>query len=265
MASPIHIMIGNDLPEYGLTYRTFLTEQGYHITLTPKNGDLLLQEIRRQQPDIVIMEAYMKTHGALFVLDSLSRDPDTKQPGLIVTSNLWEPEMAEELLRAGADYFLRRPFELRELLERIDKLCPIGSGGYSFIAHQADAREQAPAQSLVDCLIIQAFNRLRLPIYAGYDALKDAVKMRILNGRQPITKIVYPYLGKKYGITWKLIERRFRHMIDRLWEIGDIDVLNEFFGTPGASYLCEKPSNSRFISVIAEQIKLTLLRQGVAI
>lgn len=263
MASPAHIMIGNDSPEYGLTYRFFLLEQGFRVTLTPRNGDLILEEIRRLQPDIVIMDAHMKPRGALSIINSIALDPDTRQPGYIITSNVFEQEMAEELLNAGANYFLKRPFETKELIKLVNELCGIRYQGSAGAEKRETEKLPSSTLSLIDYLIIQVFTHIRVPMLMGYDALKDAVKMQLVYGKQPMTKIVYPQLAAKYNTTWKLTERRFRHIIHRLWEIGDIAVLNQFFGKPDALFLCDPPSNSQFISALAEHVKLLLLQQGI--
>ena len=261
MASPANIIIANDLPEYGLTYCFYLTELGFHVTLTSPNGALLWEEIRRIQPDIVVMEDRMKSHDALSVLRALNQSSDIKQPGVIIIMRTDDPEKRKALSDAGAHCVLYQPVEIKTLLREIDRL--------NGLKLQGGGLRDEPSKStdtLVDYHISQIFTELQVPTNTKYyDVLKDAVKMWVVYGSQPMTKTVYPQLALKYELTWRRIESRFRYMIDRLWAEGDIDTLNRIFGRSGGFVLCSKPSNSRFISILAEQVKQRLLLLGIQI
>ena len=70
-----------------------------------------------------------------------------------------------------------------------------------------------------------------------------------------VTKVLYPSVAKKYDTTTSRVERAIRHAIEVAWDRGDVDVLNSFFGytiqnTKG------KPTNSEFIAMIADNLRL---------
>ena len=71
-----------------------------------------------------------------------------------------------------------------------------------------------------------------------------------------VTKILYPSVAKKYATTSSRVERAIRHAIEVAWDRGDIDVLNSYFG-----YTIHnnrgKPTNSEFIAMIADNLRLT--------
>ena len=70
-----------------------------------------------------------------------------------------------------------------------------------------------------------------------------------------VTKVLYPSVAKKYGTTSSRVERAIRHAIEVAWDRGDLDVLNSFFG-----YTVQnsrgKPTNSEFIAMIADNLRL---------
>ena len=71
-----------------------------------------------------------------------------------------------------------------------------------------------------------------------------------------ITKALYPQAAKAVGTTPSRVERAIRHAIEVAWDRGDVDVLNSYFG-----YTIQnsrgKPTNSEFIAMIADKLKLT--------
>ena len=72
-----------------------------------------------------------------------------------------------------------------------------------------------------------------------------------------MTKQLYPGVARKYNTTSSRVERAIRHAIEVAWDRGDVEVLNSYFGytihnTRG------KPTNSEFIAMIADKLKLSL-------
>ena len=70
-----------------------------------------------------------------------------------------------------------------------------------------------------------------------------------------VTKILYPTVAKKYQTTTSRVERAIRHAIEVAWDRGDVEVLNSYFG-----YTIQinrgKPTNSEFIAMIADNLRL---------
>lgn len=71
-----------------------------------------------------------------------------------------------------------------------------------------------------------------------------------------VTKILYPTVAKQYQTTSSRVERAIRHAIEVAWDRGDVDTLNSFFG-----YTVQtdkgKPTNSEFIAMIADNLRLS--------
>ena len=93
----------------------------------------------------------------------------------------------------------------------------------------------------------------------GYQYLRDGIMMvvddiEIIN---QITKQLYPDLAKKYKTTPSRVERAIRHAIEVAWGRGQIDTVNNIFGYTISSNK-GKPTNSEFIAMIADKLRLEI-------
>ena len=70
-----------------------------------------------------------------------------------------------------------------------------------------------------------------------------------------VTKILYPDIAKKYQTTASRVERAIRHAIEVAWTRGRLETIEALFGyTVHAGK--GKPTNSEFIALIADKIRL---------
>ena len=76
--------------------------------------------------------------------------------------------------------------------------------------------------------------------------------MDVLNA---ITKILYPTIAKRHQTTSSRVERAIRHAIEVAWSRGKLDTLDDLFGYT-VSNGKGKPTNSEFIALIADTIRL---------
>lgn len=91
----------------------------------------------------------------------------------------------------------------------------------------------------------------------GYQYLREAIMMSV---EEPdmlgaITKVLYPTIAKKYQTTSSRVERAIRHAIEVAWNRGKMETLDNLFGytiNTGKG----KPTNSEFIALIADRIRL---------
>ena len=72
-----------------------------------------------------------------------------------------------------------------------------------------------------------------------------------------ITKVLYPQVAKTFNTTPSRVERAIRHAIEVVWDRGDLDTLQRFFGYT-VSNTKGKPTNSECIALIADKLQLQL-------
>ena len=77
-----------------------------------------------------------------------------------------------------------------------------------------------------------------------------------------ITKILYPTIAKKFQTPPSRVEREIHHAIEVAWHRGKVDTIDDLFAytiTNGKG----KPTNSEFIALIADKIRLEYKRRLV--
>lgn len=91
----------------------------------------------------------------------------------------------------------------------------------------------------------------------GYQYLREAIMLSVENTEMvnAITKLLYPTIAKKYGTTSSRVERAIRHAIEVAWSRGNMDVINSLFKYT-ISLGKGKPTNSEFVALIADKIRL---------
>jgi two-component system response regulator (stage 0 sporulation protein A) len=68
---------------------------------------------------------------------------------------------------------------------------------------------------------------------------------------------LYPGIAKKFDTTSSRVERAIRHAIEVAWSRGKTDTLDELFGYT-VSNGKGKPTNSEFIALITDRIRLQM-------
>lgn len=92
----------------------------------------------------------------------------------------------------------------------------------------------------------------------GYQYLREAIMMSVEDSSMisSITKILYPTIAKRFQTTPSRVERAIRHAIEVAWSRGKMETLDSLFG-----YTIDnskgKPTNSEFIALIADRIRLS--------
>ena len=106
--------------------------------------------------------------------------------------------------------------------------------------------------------ITQMLHEIGVPAHIkGYQYLRDSIIMSVsdMEMLNSITKILYPTIAKKHQTTPSRVERAIRHAIEVAWSRGKMDTIEELFGYT-VSNGKGKPTNSEFIALIADKIRL---------
>lgn len=153
-------------------------------------------------------------------------------------------------MEAGASLYMIKPFDFEILGDRIRSLLGYGESSYS--------NSQTSSLSL-DVIVTDIIHKIGVPAHIkGYHYLREAIIQSVNDSQmlESITKILYPTVAKSFDTTPSRVERAIRHAIEIAWDRGDIDTLNSYFGftiNTGKG----KPTNSEFIALITDKIKLS--------
>lgn len=115
------VLIVEDDPASLDIFETILRHGGYEV-VTAQNGADGLKRTRELLPDVVVVDIGLPDGLAFGVLDELSDDPSTDGIPLIVcTVHVFEHDKIRAR-RAGADVFLMKPVDPKDLLGAVNRL-----------------------------------------------------------------------------------------------------------------------------------------------
>ncbi|MGH6933513.1 MAG: response regulator [Dongiaceae bacterium] len=110
-----HILVVDDDKRLRELLRKYLSEQGFRVTIAADAGDAR-HKLRSIAFDLLVLDIMMPGESGLELTQALRRDSDV--PILMLTA-MGEPDDRISGLERGADDYLSKPFEPRELVLRI--------------------------------------------------------------------------------------------------------------------------------------------------
>src|SRR5579883_3355483 len=115
------VVIGEDDDAIAHLIEASLGDAGF-LCLRARNGEEALLRTRTEEPDLLILDVLMPRMDGIQTVRKLKADPiHSKVPVLMLTA-LSSTEDKVRGLEAGADDYLAKPFDLRELLARVRAL-----------------------------------------------------------------------------------------------------------------------------------------------
>jgi DNA-binding response OmpR family regulator len=117
------VLLVDDDADILAAMRTALERAGYR-TLTAGDGNMGLALAEREGPDLVVVDMMMPKKSGFLVLEKLKGRPGGGPRVIMVTANegARHRAYAEHL---GVDDYIRKPFDMRRLLESVQRLCPL--------------------------------------------------------------------------------------------------------------------------------------------
>jgi len=79
---------------------------------------------RREKPDLVLLDLLLPKLNGYEVCNTLKRDNDTRHINVLVISTMDSPESVEKARLCGARNFMKKPYNLDDLLREIKRLLP---------------------------------------------------------------------------------------------------------------------------------------------
>ena len=117
------IMIIDDSPTDTKVFTTVLERNGHQV-ISAGSAEDGLEAIRRDPPDLVLMDVILPGMNGFQATRALARDPATSAiPVIIVSTKNMETDRVWGLRQGAKDYLVKPPSE-RELINRIAALLP---------------------------------------------------------------------------------------------------------------------------------------------
>ena len=117
----VEILIAEDSATQREKLKYLLEERGYAVTAAP-NGKDALAAARRRKPAVIISDVMMPELDGYGLCKAVKADAKLKDIPLILVTTLSDPRDVLLGLECGADNFIRKPYDGKYLLSRIDYL-----------------------------------------------------------------------------------------------------------------------------------------------
>lgn len=256
MAKQLNVIIADDSAEFGQKCARILRGYGMEVELCEKDGYKIISLVQKQKVDVVVADVFMAGVDILGVLNSIKEMDPNQRPMVVAMSSFDNPRLEKQTLEAGAAYYILRPFDINMLAQRIMQICEWKSEVRPVIVK----RDDMITDNELEIMITEIIHNIGIPAHIkGYQYIRYSIMLAIKDDSiiGSITKTLYPTVAKKHNTTSSRVERAIRHAIEVAWDRGDIDTLNSYFG-----YTVQnnkgKPTNSEFIAMISDRIRLQL-------
>lgn len=225
------------------------------------NGEELYDIIKTKEPDVVLLDIIMPKVDGLTVMERVNADKSMKKhPAFIVITAVGQEKITEDAFALGANYYILKPFDNDMVISRIKHVRKNCSEKNFQEVRRVNAYESKAEyiERNLETDVTEIIHEIGVPAHIkGYQYLRDAIIMSVgdMDMLNSITKILYPTIAKKHQTTPSRVERAIRHAIEVAWSRGKMDTIEELFGYT-VSGGKGKPTNSEFIALIADKIRL---------
>lgn len=223
----------------------FHNNESVKIVATFSNGEEALDYLINHvdSVDLILMDILIPKLDGVTILEEMKKRNISKRT--IILSGYKDERVIKECSSYNVCYYLIKPFSIMALDKRIIEI--FNSNNETLIINNNN----------IDFEISQLLHNLGIPSHIrGYKYIRDGVLIIYNNETVSlITKEIYPQIASKYETTPSRVERAIRHAIEVSWIRGDLALMEDIFGF---SVSCDKakPTNSEFLSTIADRIKL---------
>ncbi|MBU2574448.1 MAG: response regulator [Elusimicrobia bacterium] len=117
------ILIVEDSKTMSVVLKEVLESEGYTVSLAG-DGVTGIALARREMPDLLLLDLLLPKLNGYEVCNTLKRDNSTRHIQVLVISTMSSPESMEKAKLCGAKNFMKKPYNLEDLLREIKKLLP---------------------------------------------------------------------------------------------------------------------------------------------
>jgi two-component system response regulator (stage 0 sporulation protein A) len=251
----VRVAIADDNKDFCLLLTEALQqEEGIEVAGVAHNGLEVLDLLARTEVDVLILDIIMPHLDGIAVLERLNREG--RRMKIIMLTAFGQEAITQKMVALGADYYILKPFDLQVLIRRVLQLAGEGTDAPPKPMNNLSI---LPGRDL-DQEITELIHLIGIPAHIkGYLYLREAIHMvyHQVELLGLVTKQLYPAVAQKYKTTPSRVERAIRHAIEVAWTRGNLEAIERVFGHT-INQERGKPTNSEFIAMIADRLRLKL-------
>ena len=141
------ILVVDDEPDIRNLLHLVFGNEGYTVLLA-ENGEVGIRLARTESPDVIFLDLLMPGLSGLEVCKILKNNPVTEGIPVVVVTAFGRDRDIQLAKEAGADWFVKKPFENSKLVELAEKLIYPDKGATATVGFDADMSPLAYMLSL---------------------------------------------------------------------------------------------------------------------
>lgn len=225
-----------------------------NIVGTCSTAENLFNVLKVTDVDVLIMDLFIPNFDGVKFLEELhDRESEFNLPKrTIVVTQFVSGFINAKLNNLGIDYMVMKPINFENLYQLMLGML---REPYKIQDDDYDAD--------LDGEITDILHEVGVPAHIkGYLYLREAIMLVYKNVDMlgAITKCLYPEVAHHFCTTSSRVERAIRHAIEIAWVRGNVDAISDIFSYT-ISYNKSKPTNSEFIAMISDRLRLEHRKQ----
>lgn len=254
----LRVLIADDNKDFCDCLANYINKQDdMEVVSIAYDGIEAYHKIAEEKPDVALLDGIMPKLDGIGVLEKLFDNNIVNNTMCIMLTAITGEQITQKAFSLGAKYYIAKPFDMELLISRIRQLkAPITKKG----SLQTGVCYSRQSDIDLETRVTNILHEVGVPAHIrGYNYMREAIIMAIndIDVLNYITKELYPKIAKKCNTTPSRVERAIRHAIEVAWSRGKVDAIDSLFGYT-VSNNKGKPTNSEFIALIADRLRLEL-------
>ena len=122
-----------------MTHRILIVDDDLHIrevirvalkkagmtVFEARDGKEALTRFAADRPDLIILDYMLPDINGNVVCQTIRQNPNFEHTKIIIVSGVVNQDEINDLLKSGADEFVKKPFNIEKLIERIGELLAV--------------------------------------------------------------------------------------------------------------------------------------------
>lgn len=241
------VLIALKAASSGMAIASELNKKGFYSYTRECQFDKIVDSITLDLPDIVITDLIIDDSDAVSLINKTRHG--LHLPDYIIIGDADNTFIERQVLSAGASAYIPDISNINKISEAVQIV---------------DSKRQAVTTDPV-MLVTETIRKLGVPAHIlGYNYIRTAI-LSLINDSDllnNITKQLYPLVASQYSSTPSCVERAIRHAIEIAWDKQTDEMTKMFMTSSNGNYL-SRPSNSEFIALIADNLKLRFARLSI--
>ena len=227
----------------------------FQIIGSVNNGTDCLNYLNQKKCDLLILDLMLSEIDGIGVLTKLKELHKNSYSKVVCIAHFANPMICQMLEKLEVNYCFKAPFEMSHFMNALKLIVsPENLNEHSLSANELQKYQKVKIENE----ITEILHEVGIPAHIkGYMYLRTAILTTYYNidilGQ--VTKVLYPDIARMYNTTSSRVERAIRHAIEVAWNRGNTDAIDEIFGYT-VSAVKSKPTNSEFIAMIADKLRL---------